>query len=373
MTTKFLRNADSFSLVNSKSLNVYDTLPGGNYVIKKTPEGVMYLEMVDEFKHPKKMYGDTMQRADRIRKTFSLRKNATGVLLSGEKGSGKTLLCRTVCIEAAKQDGIPTIIINAPWAGDSFFSFLSAIRQPCIVLFDEFEKVYDTRKNEQDAILTLLDGVFPSQKLFLLTCNDRAGINHNMINRPGRIFYSLEFKGLDENFIRAYTADNLRNQEYLESVVRVTHVFSEFNFDMLQALIEEMNRYNENAADALMMLNVSPVHDYAKYKTNVLLGNGRIIDNNMTSPSEIRSPMAQKSGIHMMAYSKRSDVKVNNNDDDDDYEGYETYQISFSPADVVSLTGEAIVMKNKAGDILNLTKEKFESYSWKHMSEEGVL
>jgi adenylylsulfate kinase-like enzyme len=196
------------------------------------------------------------------------RPNATGVMLTGEKGSGKTLLTKNVCMELAKQN-IPTIVINAPWKGDKFNSFIQSIEQPCAVLFDEFEKTYD--RDDQEKILTLLDGVFPSKKLFLLTCNDKWRVDYHMRNRPGRIYYMLDFKGVDGNFIREYCADNLNAKNHIERIVNVSTMFKEFNFDMLKALCEEMNRFNETPQQALAMLNAKPEFDGdTKYEVKII-------------------------------------------------------------------------------------------------------
>ena len=59
-----------------------------------------------------------------------------------EKGSGKTLLAQHTSILAAKEHGIPTIVVNKPWFGDNFNSFIQSISQPLIIFFDEFEKVH---------------------------------------------------------------------------------------------------------------------------------------------------------------------------------------------------------------------------------------
>jgi hypothetical protein len=79
-----------------------------------------------------------------------------------------------------------------------------------------------------------------------------------MRNRPGRIFYSLDFKGLEQDFIMEYCADNLDNVDQTPSVCRVAAMFDQFNFDMLKALVEEMNRYEETASEAMRMLNAKP-------------------------------------------------------------------------------------------------------------------
>jgi hypothetical protein len=125
-----------------------------------------------------------------------------------------------------------------------------------VILFDEFEKVYD--KDDQEKMLTLLDGVYPSKKLFILTCNDKWRIDSHMRNRPGRIFYSLDFKGLEQAFIIEYCEDNLVNKTHIQGVCRVAGMFDQFNFDMLKALVEEMNRYNESPSESMKMLNAKP-------------------------------------------------------------------------------------------------------------------
>lgn len=252
----FIRQGNIFRVASEEAMDLNKILPVGNYTVKfDQMSSQFFLEMVDAFPQVAKLYGDTTKNAGRILNTFLDRPNSTGVMLNGEKGSGKTLLAKTLSIEAAKQ-GIPTIIINSPWTGDGFNKFLQDIEQPTVILFDEFEKVYNN--DDQEAALTLLDGVFPSKKLFVITCNDKWRVNEHMRNRPGRIFYMLDFKGLDPTFIREYCQDNLKSQKYTDKVVEISALFEQFNFDMLKALVEEMNRYDETPQDALKMLNAKP-------------------------------------------------------------------------------------------------------------------
>ena len=154
--TYYLRNGNAYRVSDKMSLDIHEHLPAGNYIIQQDQQGNLFLEQIDSFNNPSKLYGDTTRNADRIINTFLDRSNSTGVMLNGEKGSGKTLLAKTLSIKCAEQD-IPTIVINAPWHGDRFNQLMQTIEQPCVVLFDEFEKVYD--KEEQESILTLLDGV----------------------------------------------------------------------------------------------------------------------------------------------------------------------------------------------------------------------
>lgn len=294
--TRFIKNGNQFMVASEESMDVRDMLPAGNYTVKEMPMGgPLYLEQIDNFTPLAKVYGDCLKNTDRVIRTFLSRPAATGIMLTGEKGSGKTLLTKNIAIELAKQ-GIPTIVINAPWHGDKFNSFIQTITQPCAILFDEFEKTYD--RDEQEAILTLLDGVFPSKKLFMLTTNDKYRVDYHMRNRPGRIFYMLDFKGLDADFIREYCQDNLENKGHIEKIVNIASLFAEFNFDMLKALIEEMNRYDETPQESLKMLNAKPEFDGgSKYSVEVIY-NGEIVKGDV-NPSVFDGNPLQPKGVEV--------------------------------------------------------------------------
>jgi hypothetical protein len=356
----FLKSGNTFRVSTKEAMDLHDTLPAGNYVVKEMPmDGPLYLEHIESFEIKGKRYGDLDKNTDRILNTFMDRAASTGVMLAGEKGSGKSLLAKNLAIEAAKRLNVPCIIINAPWVGDKFNAFLQMIEQPCMVLFDEFEKVYDSENQEK--ALTLLDGVFPSKKLFVLTCNDKWRVDDHMRNRPGRLFYMLDYKGLDADFITEYCNDNLKVtlRHYTEKLCQIASLFAQFNFDMLKATVEEMNRYDEAPEVSLRMLNVKPEFDTGNNYTIKLIKDGEEV-----KPEDIQrgqwsgNPLQGQVHIHIKEYEEEAD-------EDGDID-WNWSSITFEPSDIKKIDSQAgkFVFANNNGTQLVLSKVKERTYSY---------
>lgn len=265
MTTRFIRSGTSFHTTSNAALDLYDQVPAGFYILSSTPKQELYLDTISPFVSPEKVYGSLTYRRDRILNTFFDRETSTGVLLTGKKGSGKTLLAREIAISAVNK-GIPVIVVNSPYCGDTFNTFIQSIRQECVIMFDEFEKVYEIEA--QQKMLTLLDGTFTSKKLFLFTTNEagRNTISSYLIDRPGRIYYSIDFEALEAEQIIGYCQDVLKAKEHINTIVTMCQLF-DFNFDMLKALIEEMNRYGESPDKAIELLNAKGRQDIRNHYT----------------------------------------------------------------------------------------------------------
>lgn len=339
--TYFIRNGNDYKVTETSSLDISEVLPAGNYIVNIDQYGNYFLSCVEPFVRIGKIYGDSVKNADRILNTYKNRESSTGVLLTGEKGSGKTMLAKNIAIKGA-EEGMPCIIVNSPFHGDTFNKFIQNIKQPSIIFFDEFEKVYPSDK--QTHILTLLDGVFPSKKLFVMTCNDKWRIDAHMRNRPGRLFYLIDFTGLDVNFIREYCEDVLINKTYIDQICKLSTMFSIFNFDMLKALVEEMNRYDESPSEAFKLINAKPENsDNILYDIKFFI-DGVDVTNQTDSDHWHGNPLSSWISVEFSP----------NNDDDEESKTY-----SFSNTDLIKVdasNGTFEYRKNNTSVILTRRK-----------------
>ncbi len=353
--TYFLKSGTRFNVSTKEAMDLHEALPAGTYTVKfDKMAGCFYLEQIDGFEIKGKIYGDTKRNADRILSTFNDRTASTGVMLTGEKGSGKTLLAKMLSLDA-QAVGVPTIVINEPWCGEGFNAFMQMIEQPTVILFDEFEKVYD--RDDQEKMLTLLDGVYPSKKLFVLTCNDKWRVNEHMRNRPGRIYYMMDFKGLEQDFIIEYCQDNLKNKTHIQSICKIAMMFDQFNFDMLKAMVEEMNRYSETPQQVMKMLNTRPEFSgEAKYKVTLQPKGVDIPEENLEQTEWHGNPLTQRIGLDYKVYEEPE-----NKDSEWDWESCRFGQEDLKQID--STHGKFIFI-NDLGDRVTLSKVKERSYHW---------
>lgn len=232
----------------------YSQLPLGTYRLRYNElRSEFYLLQIEDFKLPTKLYGN-FSICNRIINTFNTFEKNLGVLLTGEKGSGKTVTAKKVCIESK----LPVIIIDEYFENIELINFLADPSiGSCVILIDEFEKLY-CKNCDDTIILQLLDGTSNSHHLYILTCNNTKYINEYLLNRPSRIYYRKEYDSIPDDIINEIIDNELINKEFKTELFEVLSKFASITYDILMCFIKEINLYNESPLECAKLMNFVP-------------------------------------------------------------------------------------------------------------------
>ena len=268
-------------MIYSDDLKTFDKLPVGTYEVEFSMMQGFFLTKKDNVELTEKIYGVHESKADKILESFKHTDRNLGVILSGNKGIGKSLTAKLLAKKAVDK-GFPVILVNNGYKGIA--SYLSDIKQECVVLFDEFDKTFKTGSNgrrgepgdggAQDEFLTLFDGLDQGKKLFVVTCNSLSDLSDFLVNRPGRFHYHLRFGYPTIDEIREYLTDKLESQYYdqIEEVVKFSNM-TDLNYDCLRAIAFELNM-GTPFKEAIKDLNITSYDVESKYDVVCILENG---------------------------------------------------------------------------------------------------
>ena len=165
----------------------YDLEPGKVYdltIRELWGEMSAKLELNGEMNLPQTVYQTKKDKLfiKRVLNNFNNNNNnTTGVLLTGEKGTGKTVTAKLLAQEA----NLPIIIVNPNSVEKYLEKYFKEFDTPVCILFDEVDKNFDTHK-----MLTFLDGMHKTtKKLVIMTANDEDDLSKYIKNRCSRIKY----------------------------------------------------------------------------------------------------------------------------------------------------------------------------------------
>ena len=246
--------------IYNDTVATYDRLPAKTYIIRFAKLSGFYLDEYSDIDVAEdRIYGNHVQKAQKVLRSFGQFVRNLGVILSGNKGIGKSLFARLLSGEALKND-IPVIIVDKYISGIA--SYIETIDQNIMVLFDEFDKTFgdvkvpDGEVEAQAALLGLFDGITSGKKLFVITCNDIRKLSDFIVNRPGRFHYHFRFEYPSAEEIKTYLYDKLDKSRHSE----IEHIIAfsrkvDLNYDCLRAIAFEINN-GESFQDAISDLNI---------------------------------------------------------------------------------------------------------------------
>lgn len=292
---KAINIGDRYELY-SNGLKVYDKLPAKNYIVKFDEMSGFYLQEYSDIDiKEEKIYGIHEKKVNKVLKSFKSFDRNLGVILSGNKGIGKSLFAKLLSYSAVKE-GYPLVVVDRFYPGIA--SYLESIEQEVVVLFDEFDKTFGEVKvdsNEatpQSSLLSLFDGIAQGKKLFVITCNDLYKLNDYLVNRPGRFHYHFRFDYPSVDEIREYLSDKLQKEYYseIDKVISFSRKVN-LNYDCLRAIAFELNN-GETFESAILDLNIVNLRA-EMYNIVLYFTNGKTLSGNysldMFNPNEVES------------------------------------------------------------------------------------
>lgn len=255
---RVVNTGNTYRIYNN-SLKTFDQLPAQAYGVCFHPQQGFWLEKFSDLEVNEKIYGVHMAKVEKVFNSFKAFSRNLGIILSGDKGIGKSLFAKLLCIKSI-ENNYPLIIVNNYIPGIA--DFLNEIEQEVVVLFDEFDKTFyagkdnNSAKDPQTEMLTLFDGISMGKKLFVITCNDLRSLNDYLVNRPGRFHYHFRFEYPQAEEIREYLQDKLEEQ-YWDEINEVISFSKKINlnYDCLRSIAFEL-ALGSKFKDAISDLNI---------------------------------------------------------------------------------------------------------------------
>lgn len=268
-------------------LETFDQLPAATYKVEFHPMMGFYLSKATDFKTTEeKIYGSHAEKITKVLKSYDRFDRSMGIILSGKKGMGKSMFVQLIA-EAVVEKEIPVIMVTKAYPGIA--DFIEEIEQECLVIFDEFEKMFagnnrgfgqqepNQNVEKQDNLLGLFDGTSQQKRLYAITVNDLGRVNEYMLSRPGRFHYHIRFDYPTATEIQEYLGDKVDKQYHGE----INHVVSfanrvKLNYDSLRAIAFELNE-GYTFKSAIADLNILNTDDQ-RYNLKVAFTDGKTHD-----------------------------------------------------------------------------------------------
>jgi len=338
MTVHYSKNGNIVHMIQNHP-GLLDELPPYIYVLLYDDDKKFYYleERSEKFDLPEKIYTDKRRENKIINFFLHEDRKSVGVLTTGNKGTGKTLLNKTVC-NSMIEKGYPVILIEHAHYGEEFTAFIQKINK-CVLFFDEFGKIYNnTDSYNQEYLLGLLDGASATDEhiLFLFSDNTTNNINDYLLDRPGRIRYWFKYDKLEIEILKDYCKDKNINSDIVTNIISVYNRKQNFSFDMLKAIVDEYLLFNERISDIIKDLNII-IYDNHDHQVKVISvinnkNNEECIDKIDKNKLLIPNPLFKSARIRIVL-----------NDDD---ESYYTLMLDFDDLILTNETHTKLTFKS---------------------------
>lgn len=217
-----------------------------------------WLQKRDSLKLPSIIYSTAQDGkfVEKVLKAYRFNESGTmGVMLSGLKGSGKTMLAKII----ANASNLPIITIDN-YIHPSYLNKALKKLNNCeiCILFDEVDKA--GKNYDDDYLLKVLDGIDTvGKKMIIFTANEESEINEYMKDRCSRVRYWKKFKEVPVSLITSVLEDKLNDKSKVKPLVDfIRNTFQCVSFDNIICFTDEVNANpNDSFEELFADMNLS--------------------------------------------------------------------------------------------------------------------
>lgn len=346
MTMKIINFGDTYKIYGD-DLRTFDKLPAATYRVEFSPMSGFSLVKMDNFESTEdKIYGTHGEKIQKVIKSYAKFNRSLGIILSGNKGMGKSMFVQLMAEEVVKMD-IPVIMVTKAFPGIA--DFIEEIEQEVLVVFDEFEKMFNPsneKAESQENLLGLFDGTSQKKRLYAITVNNLGKVNEFMLSRPGRFHYHIRFDYPTATEIETYLQDKTDKQYHGE--IKDVIAFSnrvKLNYDSLRAIAFEINE-GYPFKSAIGDLNILTT-DSQRYDVKINFADGKSLD-------------VTRQRLDLFSPSIRLDGYMNRN---------EYFSLNFDPSKLV----EELNKMTLSGEDVNISTTDEEGDETKEISVKSLI
>lgn len=354
LSTKFADQGTRVSVLTFDENQITASLKPAVYSVSFNPMvGFFLVKRGERLTVPQKVYGPVERKVSKIMRSYGQSTKSFGVLLSGDKGSGKTMTSSLVANRCIEELDMPVILIESAFDGGGLTEFVEKLGE-CVLFIDEFGKKFDDDEGDQGSLLGLFDGTGSSRRLVLLTENNVRDINQYMINRPGRVHYHFRHEKLDEQIVREYCQDLEIPEAIIEQICLRREASREFSFDVLQAIVNEYLFFGGDITEICDDLNIERPYEYSSTDMEVL----EIMD--MTAQKR-RKLFNDGESIRFPSAGDSSPIHLVDLEDEDDYD-----YTHVSVKNIVKKEGDVytFALHCRGHDIVMTARQKERNHGW---------
>lgn len=259
MEKNFLKVGDKILFKPSMDGLEYELEGGKVYNVKYNRfSGDISFETAKMFTLPTKIYSTEKDEAfiNKVLNKYKITDSGVlGVMLSGLKGAGKTIMLKQIAIRSE----LPIVLLDREFPEYKFKSlFQGLVNTEVCFVFDEIDK--SDSDFEMCDLLQVLDGMNTvGKKLMLFACNDDKKVSEFLKDRCSRVRYWKRFDKMSEEMIKQVVNDRISDDERVDEVSDFIYGHFEcVSFDNILSFIDEIASFpNQSLEDLFNDMNLT--------------------------------------------------------------------------------------------------------------------